>query len=95
MYKIDIYFLEHKLTVELNEKGHNIYFPEHKLTLELDEKGLKDGDEHKENERENTIKEHLGCKFIRINPNEIDFNISVNISKITITSKKSSVFSIV
>ena len=51
-YQIDLYFLEHKLAVEVDEKGHT----------DRDEK------KKKENESEEQIKKELGCIFIRINP---------------------------
>ena len=51
-YQIDLYFPEHKLAVEVDEKGHT----------DRDEK------KKKENESEEQIKKELGCIFIRINP---------------------------
>ena len=44
----------------------DLNFPMHNLAKEVDGKEHKD---NKENERENTIKEYAGCKFIRTNPN--------------------------
>ena len=50
-YYIDLYFIEYKLAVEIDGKGHL---------------GRKEGEEKQE--RENKIKETLGCEFVRINP---------------------------
>ena len=50
-----------------------MYFPKHKLAIQGDEKGHTDRDKRKENEREEKIKEELGCKFIRINSDEKDY----------------------
>ena len=61
-YRIDLYFLQHKLPAEIHEKGH------------------KSKDEHKEVERENAIKEHLGCKFIRFNSDKKDYETSTEVS---------------
>ena len=48
-------------------------------------------DEHMKNERENVIKKHLRCKFIRINPNKKDFEYFADIGKIHDHIKKSSI----
>ena len=45
----------------------DLYFPKHNLAIKVDEKSIKTETKKEENERENTIKEHFGCKFIRIN----------------------------
>ena len=52
----------------------DLYFPEHKLPIEVDEKGYTDRDKRKEIERQETIEKELGCKFIRINPEEKDYD---------------------
>ena len=57
-YRIDLYFHDCKLAIEVDEKGHMIEI----LTKAL--------------ERE------LSCKFIRIDPDEEDFNIFKAINKI-------------
>ena len=45
-----------------------MYFSSHKLAIEIDEKGYTDRNEKKkENEREEKIKEKIGCEFVRIN----------------------------
>ena len=63
-YKIDSYFPEHKLAIEIDEKGHT----DRKINYEI--------------ERKNKVKEKLGCKFIRINPDQKDYDIFVEIGKI-------------
>ena len=60
----------------------DLYFPDYQLAIEVDEKGHQDRDEHKEEERENTIKQKLKCKFIRINPDRENFNIYTEIDRI-------------
>ena len=47
-----------------------LYFPKNKLAVEVDEKEHTGRDKKKENEGEEKIKEELGCKFIRSNPDE-------------------------
>ena len=57
----------------------NFHFPNHRLGIEVDEKGHKDRNEYKKVQRENAIKE-LG--FIKINPDEKDFDMYDEIGKI-------------
>ena len=63
-YKIDAYFVKHKLAVEIDEHNHE------------------QRDNKKELMRENAIKQKLGCKFIRINPDDDKFNINIEIGHI-------------
>ena len=60
----------------------DLYFPKHKLAIEGDEKGHTDRDKRKENKKEEKIMEELGCKFIRINPDEKDYDEYVKFGKI-------------
>ena len=53
----------------------DFYFPKYKLAIEVDELGHKDRDQTKENKRQKDLKEYLDCKFIRINPDEKNFDI--------------------
>ena len=55
------------------------YFVKYKLAVEIDENNHEQGDNKKELMKENTIKQKLGCKFIRINPDDENFNINVEI----------------
>ena len=59
----------------------DLYVPKHRLAVEGDEKWDKGRDQHKGVKRENTIREHLGCKFIKMNPNGKDFDMFVEIGK--------------
>ena len=45
----------------------DLYFPRHKLAIEVDEKGHKGRDNHKEIERENTIKNILIVNLLELN----------------------------
>ena len=45
----------------------DLYFPRHKLAIEVDEKGQKGRDNHKEIERENTIKNILIVNLLELN----------------------------
>ena len=63
-YKIDLYFRDYKLGVEIDENGH------------------KDRNEEYESQRQKEIETELGRKFIRINPDKENFNISMAKNKI-------------
>ena len=65
------------------------YFPKHKLAIEADEKGHKDKDEHRKVYRK-PIEKYFGCKFIRINPDEKEFDMYMDIGKINNHINKSS-----
>ena len=53
----------------------DFYFPKYKVAIEVDKLGHKDRDQTKENKRQKDLKEYLDCKFIRINPDEKNFDI--------------------
>ena len=57
-YKIDRYFYDYKLAIQIDEKGH------------------KDRNINHEIERQKALEHELNCKFIRINPDEENFNIN-------------------
>ena len=63
IFKVDLYFYDYKLTIEIDEKGHEDY-------------------EDSEKQRQKEIETELSCKFIRINPDEENFNISNDNNKI-------------
>ena len=65
-YRIDLYFHQYKLPIEVDELGHN------------------------DRNIDNEIQRELNCVFIRINPDEKDFNIFKEINKIHKHIKKSS-----
>ena len=53
----------------------DLYFCNYKLAAEVDEKGHKDRSDEYETQRQEAIDTELDCKFIRINPDEENFNI--------------------
>ena len=68
----------------------DLYFHKHKLAIEVDELGHADRNMNNEIERQKTLEKELNCVFIRINPDEKDFNIFKEINKIHRHIKKSS-----
>ena len=60
----------------------DLYFHKYKLAVEVDELGHADRNVNNESERQRTLEKELTCVFIRINPNEPDFNIFREINKI-------------
>ena len=54
----------------------DLYFHDYELAIEVDEKGQKDRNEDYERQRQKEIETKLSCKFIRINPDEENLNIS-------------------
>ena len=63
-YRIDLYFHEYKLAIEVDELGHN----DRNIDYEI--------------QRQKALERELNCVFIRINPDEKDFNIFKEINKI-------------
>ncbi len=53
----------------------DLYIPDYNIALEIDEHGHSDRDPHYEMCREEFIRRELRCDFIRVNPDEQDFNI--------------------
>ena len=64
-YKIDLYFPEHKLAIEVDEKGHKDISIDHEIKLK----------------KQKAIKKELDCEFNRINPDEKDFDMDIYINK--------------
>ena len=60
----------------------DLYFHEYKLAVEVDELGHADRNVNNEIERQRALERELNCIFIRINPDEPDFNILREINKI-------------
>ena len=60
----------------------DLYFHEYKLAIEVDELGHADRNINNEIERQKALEKELNCVFIRINPDEKDFNIFKEINKI-------------
>ena len=63
-YRIDLYFYEYKLAIEVDELGHN----DKNIDYEI--------------QKQKALEKELNCVFIRINPNENDFNIFKEINEI-------------
>ena len=59
----------------------DLCFHKHKLVIEVDELGHA-GNINNEIERQKALEKELNCVFIRINPDEKDFNIFKEINKI-------------
>ena len=68
----------------------DLYFHKYKLAIEVDELGHADGNINNKIERQKALERELNCVFIRINPDEEDFNILKAIDKIYRHVKKSS-----
>ena len=53
----------------------DLYLYDHKLAIEVDEKGCRDRNIDHEIKRQEALEKELSCEFIRINPDEENFNI--------------------
>ena len=73
----------------------DIYFHKYKLTIEVDELGHADRNLGNEIQRQKALEKVLDCVFIRINPDEENFNILKEINKIHGHIKKSTKESLV
>ena len=60
----------------------DLYFPEHKLAIECDEHDHKDRQIDYEIWRQKFIEDQLNCRFIRYNPDVIDFTTESALNKI-------------
>ena len=67
----------------------DLYFHKYKLEIEVDELGHADRNINNEIERQKALERELNCVFIRINPDEKDFNILKVINEIYRHIKKS------
>ena len=67
----------------------DLYFHEYKLAIEVDELGHTNRNTNNEIERQKALEKELNCVFIRINPDEKDFNNFKEIYKIHRYIKKS------
>ena len=83
--KIIKVFAKEELLLQHCDLGKRIalYFPRHKLAIEVDEKGHTDRPKNKEEEEEKAIEKELGCEIIIINPDGNDFDICVEVGKIS------------
>ena len=60
----------------------DLYFRKYKLSIEFDELGHNDRNNNYEIQRQRSLQREIDCVFIRINPDEKDFNIFKEINKI-------------
>ena len=60
----------------------DLYFHKYKLAIEVDELGHDDRNINNEIERQRALERELNCVFIRVNPDERNFNIFRQINKI-------------
>ena len=60
----------------------DLYFHKYKLAIEVDELGHNDRNVGHKIQRQKVLENELNCIFIRINPDEKDFNIFKEINKI-------------
>ena len=60
----------------------DLYFHKQKLAIEVDELGHADRNLSNEIERQKALEKEIDCVFIRINPDEKNFNIFKEINKI-------------
>ena len=68
---------EENMQTQYSVLGYRIdlYFHKYKIATEVDEKGHKDRNINHKIERQKPLERKLDCKFIRIDPDEEDFNI--------------------
>ena len=52
----------------------DLYLPDHRMALEIDEFGHRHRDQAYEQCREDYIRRALGCDFLRVDPDALDFN---------------------
>ena len=76
-YKIDLYFHEYKLVIEVDELDHN----DRNIDYEI--------------QRKKAIEKELSCVFIRINPDEENFNIFKAVNETYRHIKKSTIKSLI
>ena len=82
-------YLKEKIC-KLSVLGYRIdlYFHKYKLATEVDKLGHADRNLSDEIERQKALEKTLNCVFIRINPDEENFNIFKEINKINRHIKK-------
>ena len=66
----------------------DLYFHKHKFAIEVDELGHADRNLSNKFERQKALEKEIDCVFIRINPDEKNFNIFKEINKIHRQIKK-------
>ena len=78
IFAVEVIILQHNVLGYRNDA----YFPNYKSAIEIDEQVHNDRDIDYKIRRKKTIKNELGCEFIRINPAKENFNIFVEIGEI-------------
>ena len=73
----------------------DLYFHKYKLAIEVDELGHNNRNIDYEIQRQKALERELDCVFIRINPDETDFNIFKELNKIHRRIKKSTKTSLI
>ena len=75
--KIMSLFEGENLSTRYNFVGYRIelYFHDYKVAIKIDENGHSNRNIEHELKRQKAIEQEVGCKFIRIDPNKIDFDI--------------------
>ena len=66
----------------LSYRRIDLYFHKYKLSIEVDELGHTDRNINNEIERQRALEKELNCVFIRIDPDEPNFNMLKDINKI-------------
>ena len=61
----------------------DLYFSEYNLAIEVDEKGHTDRDKKKRKWKRRKNRKGLRCSFVRVNPDAENYDIFVEIGKIT------------
>jgi very-short-patch-repair endonuclease len=80
--KITFQHKAHETQFRIGTYRIDLYFTDAKIAVECDELGHRDRDPVYEMEREEYIKHHLGCRFLRFNPDHKEFNIFMTINKL-------------
>ena len=82
--KIMKIFSKDEIILQYKILGYQIdaYFPKYKLAIEIDELGHRERNSDEDIIRENSIKQKLQCKFIRINPDKEKYDVDFEINKI-------------
>ena len=83
--KFETIFAAEKIKFEYYVLGKyriDAYFPKYRLAIEIGKRGHNNRDIEHEIERQEAIKEKIGCKSIRINPAIKHFDVFVEISRV-------------
>ncbi|AQN67863.1 BRO-N domain containing protein [Saudi moumouvirus] len=69
---------KHQFVIKCDKNKYIVdyYLPEYKIAIEIDEFDHKDRNPGYEKKRQTAITKKLGCKFVRCNPDDKNFNIT-------------------